>query len=100
MNAFTTPTEMILALVLAVVLSTTAASAREDIDPGADKDHKRPAHGSLGNIGAKLADPTSNVWALSFNIQGPTFYDGDLNATTTRPRRGNGTSPSGSSQQG
>lgn len=80
MNVFATRTETILALVLAVVLSTTAASAREGIDPGGDKDHNRPEHGSLGNIGAKLADPTSNVWALSFNIQGPTFYDGDLNS--------------------
>jgi len=50
-----------------------------DIDPEGDKDHNRPEHGSLANIGAKLADPTSNVWALQFNIQGPTFYDGDLN---------------------
>ena len=50
-----------------------------DIDPEGDKDHNRPEHGSLANIGAKLSDPTSNVWALQFNIQGPTFYDGDLN---------------------
>jgi hypothetical protein len=49
------------------------------VDPEGDKDHRRPEHGSLGNIGAKLADPTANIWALSFNIQGPTFYDGDLN---------------------
>jgi hypothetical protein len=33
----------------------------------------------LAAIGAKLSDPTANIWALSFNIQGPTFYDGDLN---------------------
>ena len=44
-----------------------------------DVDHGRPEHGSLAEIGAKLSDPTSNVWALQFNIQGPTFYDGDLN---------------------
>jgi hypothetical protein len=42
-------------------------------------DHKHPEHGSLGNIGAKLSDPTSDIWALQFNIQGPVFYDGDLN---------------------
>jgi hypothetical protein len=36
-----------------------------------DMDHNRPEHGSLGNIGAKLSDPTSDVWALQFNIQGP-----------------------------
>jgi hypothetical protein len=49
------------------------------VDPEGDKDHRRPEHGSLGNIGAKLADPTANIWALQFNVQGPIFYDGDLN---------------------
>jgi hypothetical protein len=33
----------------------------------------------MGNVGAKLADPTSDVWALQFNFQGPTFYDGNAN---------------------
>ena len=42
--------------------------------------HKRSEHGSLSNIGAKLADPTSNVWALQLNISGPQFFDGDLNS--------------------
>jgi hypothetical protein len=37
-----------------------------------------PKH-NLADIGAKLADPTSNIWALTFNFQGPTFYDGDAN---------------------
>ena len=50
-----------------------------DIDPVGEKDHGRPEHGSLGNIGAKLSDPTSDVWALQFNFQGPQFFDGDLN---------------------
>ena len=45
-----------------------------------DTDHNRPEHGSLANIGRKLADPTSNIWALQFNIQAPTFYDGDINS--------------------
>jgi hypothetical protein len=57
----------------------TGAESAVDVDPDGDKDHRRPEHGSLGNIGAKLADPTANVWALQFNIQGPIFYDGDLN---------------------
>jgi hypothetical protein len=80
MNGFTTRTETILALVLAVALSATTASGREDIDPDGDKDHNRPEHGSLGNIGAKLSNPTSDIWALQFNFQGPVFYDGDLNS--------------------
>ena len=49
------------------------------VQPDGDKDHNRPEHGSLGSIGAKLADPTANIWALVLNFQGPTFYDGDLN---------------------
>ena len=55
------------------------ASAGEDIDPEGDKDHRRPEHGSLGNIGAKLSDPTSNLWAITMNFQGPQFFDGDVN---------------------
>ena len=38
-----------------------------------------PEHGKMGSIGAKLNDPTSNLWALQFNFQGPTFNDGDIN---------------------
>ena len=38
-----------------------------------------PEHGKMGNIGAKLADPTADIWAIQFNFQGPTFNDGDLN---------------------
>jgi hypothetical protein len=41
--------------------------------------HSRPEHGSLGNIGAKLADPTSDVWALAMSYNVPAFYDGNLN---------------------
>jgi hypothetical protein len=49
-------------------------------DSKAADEYKHPQHGTLGEIGAKLSDPTSNVWALQFNIQGPTFYDGDANS--------------------
>jgi len=55
------------------------ASAGEDVDPGGDKDHSRPEHGSLGNIGAKLADPTSDIWAMAMSFNAPAFYDGDVN---------------------
>ena len=87
MMAFTTriptPVEAIRVLaacISALVLLAMPTWAAEDINPGGDMDHNRPEHGSLGNIGAKLADPTANVWALSFNIQAPQFYDGDLNS--------------------
>ena len=36
-------------------------------------------HGSLGEIGAKLANPVSDLWALTFSFKTPSFYDGDLN---------------------
>jgi hypothetical protein len=36
-------------------------------------------HGSLGQVGNKLSDPTADIWALSFNVQGPQFFDGNLN---------------------
>lgn len=35
-------------------------------------------HGSLAEVGAKLSDPTSDVWAL-FTQFGLTFSDGDIN---------------------
>ena len=41
---------------------------------------------SLEEIGAKLADPTANIWALSFNFKALTFSDGDLN--TGNPKLG------------
>ena len=58
-------------------VQTPPAVAADGSKAGAAYVH--PQHGSLAEIGAKLADPTANVWALQFNIQGPTFYDGDLN---------------------
>jgi hypothetical protein len=44
-----------------------------------DTDHNRPEHGSLGNVGAKLADPTSDIWALDMSFNVPAFYDGNVN---------------------
>jgi hypothetical protein len=44
-----------------------------------DTKHNRPEHGSLGEVGNKLSDPTANIWALQFNVQGPQFFDGNVN---------------------
>ena len=44
----------------------------------AGEQHKRPEHGSLSEIGAKLANPVADVWAL-FTQFDLTFSDGDLN---------------------
>jgi hypothetical protein len=34
----------------------------------------------MGNVGAKLADPTSDLWAIQLNFEGVKFFDGDANA--------------------
>ena len=75
------------ALLLAVVVPWAAAPPSNAHPPDdnhthiepAPIAHNRPEHGGLGDIGAKLSDPTSDVWALVMNFQGPVFYDGDLN---------------------
>ena len=56
-------------------------ACRKTKPPGpCDMDHNRPEHGSLGNIGAKLANPLGDVWALTTSWNMPAFYDGDVNA--------------------
>ena len=40
-------------------------------------------HGSLAEVGAKLSDPTSNVWAL-FTEFDLSFSDGDVNTGDAR----------------
>ena len=37
------------------------------------------AGGELGEIGAKLANPLGDLWALSFSLNAPQFFDGDVN---------------------
>ena len=46
--------------------------------PKDDVGHANSEHGSLADVGAKLADPTSNVWAL-FTEFDLSFSDGDSN---------------------
>ena len=45
--------------------------------------HNRSEHGDLGKIGVKLANPTSDVWAL-FTQFGFTFSDGDDNSGASK----------------
>ena len=52
-----------------------------EVQPEGSRDHAHgEQHGSLGNVGAKLADPLSDLWSLQFNFQAPGFFDGDINA--------------------
>ena len=36
-------------------------------------------HGSLGDVGAKLANPMADIWAMTMSFNGPQFFDGNLN---------------------
>ena len=53
----------------------SAATAKADVAAG------QSDHGSLAEVGAKLSNPISNVWA-HFTQFGLTFSDGDLPATS------------------
>ena len=72
-------------VILAVCVALVATTARGH-DPTTTQEpqaasgaHAFPEHGSLADVGAKLSDPSSNVWAL-FTEFDLTFYDGDVNA--------------------
>jgi len=68
-----------------VLLATPAWSHEADPHPHAedsavgDTKYKHSEHGGLGEIGAKLANPLGDVWALTFSNNMPAFYDGDVN---------------------
>jgi hypothetical protein len=68
-----------------VLLATPAWSHEADPHPHAedsavgDTKYKHPEHGGLGEIGAKLANPLSDLWALNTSFNMPQFYDGDVN---------------------
>jgi hypothetical protein len=73
-------------LLLALGLSAGTALAHEaDPHPHAedsqvgDTKYKHPKHGTLGQLGAKLANPLSDLWALNMSFNMPQFYDGDAN---------------------
>jgi hypothetical protein len=68
-----------------VLLETPAWSHEVEPHPHAedsavgDTKYKHAEHGGLGDIGAKLANPLGDVWALTFSNNLPAFYDGDVN---------------------
>jgi hypothetical protein len=63
------------ACVLAVALPTEPAAAH---DPHAEAKEPAGEHGSLAEVGQKLSNPVSNVWAM-FTEFDLTFNDGDVN---------------------
>jgi hypothetical protein len=50
----------------------------EDSKVGDTKD-KNSEHGTLGQVGAKLANPLASLWSLQMNFETPKFFDGDVN---------------------
>jgi hypothetical protein len=76
--------EILLVLLLLCSASTSlAAGGDPPMDPPShhtgDAGPQHPEHGSMGEVGAKLANPISDMWSMQFNFQGPTWNDGDLN---------------------
>jgi hypothetical protein len=53
-------------------------------DSKAKDEYKHPEHGSLGKVGAKLANPLGDMWSLSFDFHPMIFYDGDDNKGNSR----------------
>ena len=74
----------LIAMVMMFGMSTGSVRAHEaDPHPHSEgskaEDPKASEHGSLGNVGAKLANPLSALWSLSFDFQPIRFFDGDVN---------------------
>jgi hypothetical protein len=64
---------------VALLAAPAGSHPPDDTHTHIKQQHSGTEHGSLAEVGAKLSDPTANIWALQFNIQAPTFYDGDVN---------------------
>ena len=63
------------ALLFSIPLSDVSAEAQEG-DKAAPKSQSGQ---DLGQVGAKLANPLANLWALSMSFNMPEFLDGDVN---------------------
>jgi len=65
-------TAKVTALFFFALLSTPAWSHPPDDDhTHIQQQDSGTKHGRLGQVGNKLSNPTANIWALAFNIQGP-----------------------------
>jgi len=60
-----------------VALLATPAQAH---DPNMPQPTGSSEASHLGEVGAKLSDPTSNLWQVSMSFQALEFFDGDVNA--------------------
>jgi hypothetical protein len=66
------------ALCGASLASIPGGSARADDPPAASEDEKAEEE-KLGELGSKLANPLADLWALSFSVNAPQFFDGNIN---------------------
>jgi hypothetical protein len=67
------------ALLFPFALLTTQAKAHEDTPQETAPVGEDGASHDMAAVGAKLANPLSELWSLSFDIQPLKFYDGDIN---------------------
>ncbi len=67
-----------MAITLLVAAAPVTANAEQAETAPVSAGQTDSEHGSLAEVGAKLSDPTSNVWAM-FTQFGMTWSDGDLN---------------------
>jgi hypothetical protein len=74
---------VLMALLLCSAATSFASAGDPPMDPPShhtgDAGPQHEKHGSMGSVGAKLADPTSDLWAIQMNFEGPKFSDGDVN---------------------
>lgn len=63
-------------LLFALAQSGASALAQEQTRAGSGPQ----SEDNLGQVGAKLANPLGNLWALQFNFTTPRFFDGDVNS--------------------
>jgi len=73
---------MVIGLTAGPIMAQDAKPQAKAAEPNPDNH----GHGSLSEVGAKLANPLSDLWALSMNFETPKFFDGDIN--TGNPRVG------------
>ena len=64
---------------LSLLVPCTALSLLGTSTPARAQAPSEPPGRDLGEIGNKLANPLANIWALSFSVNAPQFFDGDLN---------------------
>ena len=76
MTATRFPSSLRTILVLACALGSASFAS---IYPGPARAQAQPDTSDLGEVGNKLANPLSDLWALSFSANAPQFFDGDLN---------------------